>query len=164
MWGWFTAAFGGTLVLSALKPDRTRSSETERPAAISRTITVPETAAEAYAHWRKLENLPALLTGAATVKSLGLHHHSWSVRGKLGLPVTWETKLINDQPARLMEWRSTPESPIRSSGSIRFTKKKGNRGTKIHLRMTYVPATGFSAEAFNKAVQIANTAPLRKLA
>jgi uncharacterized membrane protein len=85
-------------------------------------------------------------------KDGGGNWHSWSIRGKLGLPVAWETELVTDLPGRIVSWRSVENSAIRSCGRIRFTKKKGGRGTKIHLEMTHVAADGFSGGAFNRAM------------
>ena len=104
---------------------------------------------EVYTLWRKIENIPGFLTRLEEVQDLGGNRHSWSVRGKLGIPVSWETEIVNDQPGRLIEWRSTENSPIQCAGTIRFTKKKSDRGTKVHLQMSYVPVTGFSADVFN---------------
>lgn len=147
--GALAAVIGGGLALCAFRPERTRSSSQAKPTFIRRTVTVMTSPLEAYSQWRKLENLPQFLSRPETVHDAGSKRHSWSVPGKLGLPVTWQTEIVTDQPGRIIEWRSSKDSPIQCAGTIRFTKKKHNRGTKVHLEMSYVPATGFSAKAFN---------------
>lgn len=114
---------------------------------------------DAYTLWRNLENFPRFFSRFQSVSHLGGNRHSWAVRGKLGVPVRWQTEIVNDQPGHILEWRSVEGSPIRSSAVIRFKRKKGDRGTKIHIHMVYYPATGFSGERFNEAVADANIAP-----
>jgi|SRR5450432_235548 uncharacterized membrane protein len=157
--GWLTALAGGAIALFALSPERTRSSGDAKPTVIQRTVTVAKQPAEAYAQWRRLENFPQFVSRLSAVRDLGGNRHSWSVRGKLGVPVRWETEIVNDQPGRVLEWRSVEGSPIQCRGSVRFKKKKGDRGTKIHLQMTYIPARGFSAKAFNDAIAGEELAP-----
>lgn len=150
--GWLTAAAGGALALFALSPDRTRSSQNSKATVIQRTVTVSKLPTEAYTLWRKLENFPRFISRLKDVRDLGDNRHSWAIRGRLGVPVRWETEIVNDQPGRLIEWRSVTGAPIQCRGSVRFKKKKGDRGTKIHLQMVYFPAIGFSAKEFNKAI------------
>jgi uncharacterized membrane protein len=150
--GIIAAIAGGGLAAFAMAPERTRSMASAKPTVIQRTVTVTDQPIEAYTRWRNLENAPTFLNRLKSVEDLGGGRHSWAVRGKLGLPVTWETEIVNDQPGHLVEWRSVEGSPIKCSGLVRFTRKRGGRGTKVHIQVAYVPASGFSAEAFNQAV------------
>ncbi len=147
--GIVAAIAGGGIAALALNPGRTRSVANARPILIEKTVTVTSPPVEAYNYWRKLENLPRFLNNLHSIDPSDGDRHTWSVRGRLGLPLRWQTEIRNDQPGRLVEWHSVPGSPIESMGMIRFKQKKGGRGTKIHVRFAYVPASGFSAAQLN---------------
>ncbi len=145
------AALGGGIAAIGLNPERTRSAESGETSVVQKTVSVTKSPIEAYAYWRKLENLPSFIKGLHSVENAGENRHAWKVRGRLGIPVEWETEITNDQPGHLLEWRSVEGSPVVSSGSVRFKRKQGGRGTKIHVQFSYVPAAGFSGSSVNRA-------------
>jgi uncharacterized membrane protein len=153
------AALGGGIAAVGLNPDPTRSSETAEKTVVQKTVTVTKSPVEAYAYWRKLENLSTFIDGLSSIHSEDGQSHSWKVRSRMGLPVEWKTEITHDQPGHLLEWKSVEGSPIVSSGSVRFKRKQGGRGTKIHVQFSYVPASGFLAEAVNRAFVDKSGAP-----
>ena len=153
------AAVGGGIAAVGLNPDPTRSPETGEPTVVQKTVTVTKSPVEAYSYWRKLENLSSFIDGLHSVHSEDGQRHSWKVRGHLGLPVEWQTEITHDQPGHLLEWKSVEGSPIVSAGSVRFKRKQGGRGTKIHVRFSYVPASGFLAQAVNRAFEDKSGSP-----
>lgn len=55
--------------------------------------------------------------------------------------MSWNSRIIESQPNRLLAWRSEPDSLIRNAGIIHF-ESAGDVGTRVHLQMSYKPPAG----------------------
>jgi uncharacterized membrane protein len=60
----------------------------------------------------------------------------------MGKSVEWDAEIIDDQPDRLISWRSLPNSDIYNSGTVRFERAPGDRGTIVHVQIEYAPPGG----------------------
>ncbi len=144
--GLATVAVAGVAALDAKAAlDVTRARRGEDPEAkgveVAHSITINAPPEEVYKFWRTLENLPKFLEHLESVtvqdgKSI------WRAKAPLGTTVEWEAKVTNDEPNSLIQWSSLPGSTIPNHGSVRFKPAPGNRGTEVHVALTYEPPSG----------------------
>jgi len=105
-------------------------------------LTIDRPAAELYAFWRKLENLPRFMRHLESVRTLGGNRSHWVAAGPLGTRVEWDAEIINERPNELIAWRSVEGSEIATAGSVHFVPAPGGRGTEVHVSMKYDPPVG----------------------
>jgi uncharacterized membrane protein len=82
-----------------------------------RAITVNRPVAEVFAFWRDVENLPV---------------------GHLA----WEGELLDEQPDRMIRWRTRTSLGTQHIGEVTFAQAPGGRGTEVGLSVSYRTRTG----------------------
>ncbi|WP_344588132.1 SRPBCC family protein [Actinomadura vinacea] len=112
------------------------------PLHVHAAITINRPRAQVYAHWRRLENLPAFITHLESVEEIGPGRSRWTMRGLRGRTMSWEAEVTEDRPGELVAWRSMPGAEIGSHGAVRFTDAPGNRGTEVRVELRYAPPGG----------------------
>jgi uncharacterized membrane protein len=105
----------------------------------SETINRP--ASELYRFWRTLENLPRTMSYLESVTDLGGGRSHWVARARGIGRVEWDAEIINDQPGKLVAWRSLPGSDVTSAGSVNFDETEDG-GTRVTVRLQYDPPAG----------------------
>lgn len=108
---------------------------------IEQAAIVQRPADQLYRLWRDLDGLPRFMSHLVSVKDLGKYSH-WVAKGPLGMKAEWDAEIINDEPGRLLAWRSLEGSQIATAGSVRFTPLGGNRGTEVVVTLKYDPPAG----------------------
>jgi uncharacterized membrane protein len=117
------------------------------PVKLAKTIHIDAPRKDVYAFWRRLENLPRVLTHLREVRDLGNGRSRWVADGPPGVPVQWEADLVEDIPNELLAWRSTTDSSIEHQGSVRF-EREPQGGTRVHIELDYLPPGGMAGHAF----------------
>ncbi|WP_285011177.1 SRPBCC family protein [Pedobacter faecalis] len=104
---------------------------------------IDKPAAEVYAYWRNLENLPGSLKHLLDVKVIDnkLSHWKSNILGNM-FPIDWNAQIVKDEPGRLIGWRSLPGSSIHHVGRVTFTETADGLGTKLHIILSYHPPIG----------------------
>lgn len=129
-------------VLSAAKLSRrTHPSRTSDGGAftVSAGVTVNHPAQEAYALWRDFARLPEFMTHLRSVSADGTH---WVAEAPVKDQVEWDAVIVADEPGRLISWKSTEGADVPNSGSVRFGRAPGDRGTEVLVELTYEPPLG----------------------
>ena len=120
--------------------------EAPAPVQVVEAMTVRVPRAEAYAFWRRLENLPRFMRHLRSVRDLGDGRSHWVAKGPGPLPdVEWLAELVEEREGEVLAWRSLPGADIVNAGHVRFTDAPGG-GTEVHVRIAY-HAPGGSAGA-----------------
>ena len=114
---------------------------------IEKAFTIECPAAELYAYWRNLENLPNIMSHLASVEDLGDGRSRWTAKGPGGVPASWEAEIIDDTPGERISWRSV-EGTIPNAGSVTFTEAPGERGTELRVEMEWAPPGGPLGKSF----------------
>jgi uncharacterized membrane protein len=109
---------------------------------VRKAITINLTAAELYAYWRRLENLPRFMRHLQEVRELDDRRSHWVATAPLGSVVEWDAEITNEIPDREIAWRSLPNSTVHHEGTVRFVPAPGDRGTEVHVELTYQPPAG----------------------
>ncbi|HEU0130427.1 MAG TPA: SRPBCC family protein [Mycobacteriales bacterium] len=124
-------------VYTALRARRAKQAGDLPRKSLTATVTVNRPAADVYAFWRDLENLPTFMAHleSVTVRN-GMRSH-WVAKAPGGRTVEWDAEITDDSPNRLIAWRSVPSADVANSGSVRFAAAPGGRGTEIRVELDY---------------------------
>jgi uncharacterized membrane protein len=129
-------------VLAAAKLSRrTHPSRTSDGGAftVSAGVTVNHPAEEAYALWRDFARLPEFMTHLRSVSADGTH---WVAEAPIKDAVEWDAVIVADEPGQLLSWKSAEGADVPNSGSVRFGRAPGDRGTEVRVELTYEPPAG----------------------
>jgi len=122
---------------------------------------------QVYAFWRKLENLSRFMSHLESVTELDERRSEWSARMPGGMQLRWQSEIVEDQPGRLLSWRTLPGSEINHVGSVRFEPGPGGQGTQVHVEIHYGmpggPAAAKAASLVSMAPESMVTEDLRRL-
>jgi uncharacterized membrane protein len=108
---------------------------------VVRAVTINRPVAELYRHWQDLESLPRFMRHLESVTSDGKRSH-WVAKGPAGTRVEWDAEIINEEPNRLIAWRSLEGSQVSTAGSVHFTPLSHGRGTEVRVTLKYDPPAG----------------------
>lgn len=109
---------------------------------VDTAVTIDKPASELYSFWRNFENLPRFMTHLESVTVQNGNRSHWVARAPMGRTVEWDAEIINEEPDRLIAWRSVGDADVESAGSVRFEEAPGGRGTEVHVKMEYMPPAG----------------------
>jgi uncharacterized membrane protein len=121
------------------------SSSQERgahPTKTTKSVWVNKSPEEAYGFWRNLENLPRFMRHLESVQTTGEGRSRWRATGPFGRTFEWEAQTEQDQPNRLIAWRSVEGSEVQNSGTVFFEPAPGGRGAIVRVDLTYDPPGG----------------------
>lgn len=110
--------------------------------AVRKVITINKPAAEVFAFWRDLTNLPRFMTHLESVEVFDEKRSRWVAKGPAGRHVEWEAEIVEEQPGELIVWRSLPGSDVHTVGAVSFEPATGNRGTVVRVDLRYDPPAG----------------------
>jgi uncharacterized membrane protein len=145
------AAVAGVTILDIVAGQRlsrpgngvsTRARAREQGIRVHKAITISRAPEEVYRFWRELENLPRFMSHLEAVRELDDRRSYWKVRAPLGATVEWTAEIVEDRRNELISWRSLEGSQVPNSGTVRFVRAPGDRGTEVHLALRYDPPAG----------------------
>ena len=135
-----TAAVVGVTVLDALTAwELSQSGSGAYDVRVEKSITVNKSPEECYAFWHDFENLPKFMLHLQSVRPTGERRTHWIANGPAGVKVEWDAEITNDRPNECISWRSLENSDIDNSGTVRFERAAGGRGTIVRVTMYYSP-------------------------
>jgi uncharacterized membrane protein len=144
----FGIAGGGLLARAATNYDlRSLVGLGRRGITVQKVINVNAPPQHVFTFWTDYQNFPRFMSRVRDVHPMAERRSHWVVSGPAGVPVQWTAEVTRVIVDRLIEWRSTRNSDIRHEGAVRF-EPNGQAGTRVHVRLTYVPPAG----AFGHAV------------
>ncbi|MDQ3441018.1 MAG: DUF2892 domain-containing protein [Planctomycetota bacterium] len=153
--GLATAALGGALihrgatghcyVSQALDVDTASDPQHKHGIHIEQAFLINRPAEELYSFWRDFTNLPQIMTHLERVDAIDERRSHWVARlpNFGGKQWEWDAEITEEQPNRMIAWRSLEGADVHNSGAIRFGPAPGDRGTKVHVFMDYIPPAGF---------------------
>jgi uncharacterized membrane protein len=129
-----------------------RGSGASASSRLVRTIIVERPIEEAYNFWHDFENLPRFMTYLQSVRYTSDRQTHWIAQGPAGAPVEWDAEITADEPNRMIAWKSVEGSAFDNSGSVRFERAPGNRGTLLRVEVDY--SGNRAAAALGKVLQM----------
>jgi uncharacterized membrane protein len=109
---------------------------------VEHSVTIDRPARELYAFWHDVENAPRFMSQVRSVRKDAEGRTHWVATGPLGRTYEWDSEIINDEPGRLIAWKSLPGADLDHAGSVRFEPAPDGRGTVVTLEMNYEPIAG----------------------
>ncbi|MCR6655323.1 MAG: SRPBCC family protein [Opitutus sp.] len=109
---------------------------------VVRAITIRQPASVLFQFWRSLENLERVIKHPVTITRLSDNESHWSVSAPGGRCVEWDAEIFNEEPERLIAWRSREGADIANAGSVRFEPGPGDEGTEVTVQLEYVAPGG----------------------
>ena len=109
---------------------------------VVKSVTVRRPATELYAFWRDLSNLPRIIKHPVEITTLSSMESRWRVSAPGKGPVEWTALIINDEPGRLIAWRSREGAEVANAGTVRFEPAPGDEGTEVTVKIEYDPPGG----------------------
>ena len=107
------------------------------------SVTVGRSPEEVYAFWRDPQQLSGAFGHFAELSASGPDRVHWRARSAAGETLEWDAQVVDEQPGRLLRWRSLDGSPVVSEGQVRFTPAPNDLGTEVTLRLCVdAPAGG----------------------
>lgn len=104
---------------------------------VKAAVTVVRPRDEVYGFWRQLGNLPRFMIHLESVEETAEGRSRWVAAAPAGRTVAWEAEITHERPGELLAWRSLPRSEIANAGVVRFVDAPGDRGTEVHVELTY---------------------------
>jgi uncharacterized membrane protein len=105
-------------------------------------VVIPAPPAEVYSQWRKLEDLPTILSHVKSVVVLSPKRSRWQLETPFGMTLSWEAEIITDEPNQTLAWQSLPGASLRSAGTVRFEPLDDGKLTRLTVTMKYEPPGG----------------------
>jgi uncharacterized membrane protein len=136
-----TAAVAGVTALDYYCAQQLGRGESARISHV-KAITVNRPVEEVYRFWRDFRNLPRFMSHLESVEVIDERRSHWVAKAPAGATVEWDAEIIEDRPNELIAWRSLEGADVENSGSVRFKRAPGGRGTEIRIEMEYNPPGG----------------------
>jgi uncharacterized membrane protein len=105
---------------------------------------------ELFQFWRNFENLPRFMNHLKLVTCKGRTRSHWVAKGPAGMDMEWDAEIINEEPNRLISWRTVGEADVDSAGTVMFVPAADGRGTRVHVNLDYIPPAGRVGQAIAK--------------
>ena len=117
---------------------------------VKKSMMVNRSPEELYQFWRNFENLPRFMTHLEAVQVQGDRHSHWKAKAPAGTTVEWDAEITDDRPNEQIAWRSLENADVHNTGSVRFERAAGNRGTKVTVEVYYDAPGGAIGAALAK--------------
>ena len=111
-------------------------------AVVGAVVTVNKPVEEVYAFWKDSRNFPRFMNAIDSVQPIGERRAHWKIEGPAGLAVEWDAEIVADTPNEMISWRSVDAAEIQNTGTVRFRRAAGGRGTEVQLEADFKPRGG----------------------
>jgi uncharacterized membrane protein len=102
-----------------------------------------------YDFWSKQERYPEFMDHIKEIKKVNDSLYRWTVDGPGSIPVSWNSRITQMIPNKLISWESEPGSIVQHKGHIRLQKNEQN-GTRVDIDFSYHPPVGIIGHLFAK--------------
>jgi len=113
-----------------------------KPIFVEHSVVIERPPQQVYDYWRKLDNLPQIMSHLEEVTQLDAKRSRWVAKAPLGTHVEWEAEIVNDKPGERIGWHSLPGATVDNAGSVQFEGLPGGNSTRVHVALSYRPPAG----------------------
>jgi uncharacterized membrane protein len=114
----------------------------QRGVRLEQAVTINKSIEEVYQFWRNFENFPRFMRHIESVQQLSDRRSRWRAKGPAGMSVEWEAEIVEERDLEWIAWQSLGGSDVQNSGSVRFQRAPGARGTEVRVQLQYRPPAG----------------------
>jgi len=115
-------------------------------------VTINKPAQELYDFWRDFANLADVMENVEHITVVDRERSTWTVKAPNDREVQWEALVTEDEPGRVIGWKSADGSEINNAGRVEFTEVPG-RGTVVRAVIGYDVPGGFLGKIAAKLFQ-----------
>jgi uncharacterized membrane protein len=112
------------------------------PLHAEKSVTINRPAEDLYRFWRDFTQLPRFMKHLVAVRVSDDRRSHWVVLGPAGTRVEWDAEITEDQPNKLITWRSLEGADVVNAGTVHFEPAAGGRGTVVRVALDYRPPAG----------------------
>jgi len=127
---------------SGNEQDVSRNRWMQRGLRVEQVTTINKSIEEVYQFWRNFENFPRFMRHLESVERLSGQTSRWRAKAPAGTSVQWEAEMLEEREHELIAWRSLEGADVQNSGSVRFRRAPGARGTEVRVQLEYNPPGG----------------------
>jgi len=109
---------------------------------VEQVTTINRSIDEVYAFWKNFENFPRFMRHLESVQQLSGPLSRWRAKGPAGMSFEWEAEMLEEREHEWIAWRSLEGADVTNSGSVRFQRAPGARGTEVRVQLQYEPPAG----------------------
>lgn len=120
---------------------------------LGNTVTVGRPPEQLYDEWRDFTRFPSFMENVEKVEKLDEKRSRWTIKAPLGASIEVLTRIIEDEPAKAIAWKSEAGSPIDTEGRVEFIDAPPERGTYVRFTMRYSPPGGIIGKGLAKLFQ-----------
>lgn len=125
---------------------------------IEESISIRRPAQELYDYWHDFSNLRQFMTNVERVEGREDGRSHWIISAPGGAHVEYDAETINDEPGKLIAWRSVNGADIQHAGSVRFVEQASGE-TVVRLNMEYIPPAGVVGGWGEKLLRLVGQSP-----
>lgn len=114
-----------------------RAVKTGQGVKVTRACTIRRPAEELFRFWRSLENLPRFMQHMIAVEKVSDVESRWTVKAPGGRTVQWNAVIFNEEPNRLIAWRTREGADVPNAGSVRF-EPQGDDTTVVKVALNTI--------------------------
>ncbi|MFW5824301.1 MAG: SRPBCC family protein [Marinobacter sp.] len=141
--GWALAALGAGLAGAALGKSRSSGAMDARKGPgdirLASQVTILRPPEQVYQFWKDFSNLPRVMSFIERVEPREGDIYHWVARGPAGPALEWDAEIVDDDPGKLLAWRSLEGSDIQTWGTVLFNPREDNRGTELSVAFNFCP-------------------------
>lgn len=138
------AAVAGAIVGSLINKSRNAGFRGSSDITLSSQVTINRSPEDIYQFWRDLQNLPRVMGFIERVEPREGKVSHWVARGPAGPAIEWDAEIVDDQPGKLLSWRSIEGSELQTWGNVVFSPRKGDqtadvKSTEVKVTFNFYP-------------------------
>jgi uncharacterized membrane protein len=99
------------------------------------TISVNRPPDELYKFCRDFQNLPRFMSHVESVTPVRDKRWRWKATAPGGRTLEWDSEIINDEPNKLLAWRTLPDAALEGSGHVSFELAPKGEGAIVKTEM-----------------------------
>jgi uncharacterized membrane protein len=130
------------LSVNGRRPDTRRALSGAKGVHVREAIRLETPIDEVFGFWRRVENFPRFMSHLERVVDLGGGRSHWVAKAPAGLVVEWDAEIINEQPNKVIAWRSLPGSEVVTAGSVHFATVRAGQSSQVSVHLQYAPPVG----------------------
>lgn len=140
---WLLGVLGAGLAGAALgvtmKKDKTFDARGQSDVRLASHVIIDRPPEEVYRYWKDLRHLPRVMNFIKRVEPQEGNISHWVAQGPVGPAIEWDSEIVEDDPARVLSWRSLEDSELKNWGSVAFTPRKNDQGTELSIAFNFCP-------------------------
>lgn len=114
-----------------------------RAVKIEQEIVIDRPPQDLYRFWRRLENLPKVMSHVRSVQVLNERLSHWTVDTLPGAPsVEWDAEIISEVEPERIGWRTLHGAAVGHAGSVEFQPIGDGSSTRVIVTLQYEPPAG----------------------